>query len=167
MKIIGITLSNNPNSVNRIALENVLEHVGGYCIPFADLDFPMFKMGDTAPDTLDAVCKDIISADKIIFSTPEYNGTFSPYGKNVLDWISTQGTFCGGKKQTPLSGKHTMVMAVAPGKLGGVRALPSVSHVLMELGCVVVATGATTGGFQPDTYDYTTLYSIADTFKAY
>ena len=167
MHIIGIALSNNPNSINRIALENVLNHIGGESIPFDAVDFPLFQVGLDAPETLDALCDKIAQADKIIFATPEYNSTFSPYGKNVLDWISTKGSFSGGKKHTPLSGKPTMLMATAPGPLGGIRALPQVTQVLNELGCVVVTSTATTGGFNAETYDYSTLYGIAENFKAY
>ncbi len=167
MNIIGITLSNNPNSINRIALENVLNHIGGTSIPFDAVDFPMYQAGTDAPAGLQALCDTILTADKIIFATPEYNSTFSPYGKNVLDWISTKGSFSGGRKHTPLSGKHTMLMAASPGPLGGIRALPQVTQVLNELGCVIVASTATTGGFNPETYDYSTLYGIAESFKAY
>ncbi len=167
MNIIGITLSNNPNSINRIALETVLNYIGGESIPFEQVDFPLFQVGMEEPAGLQSLCDKILNADKVIFATPEYNSTFSSYGKNVLDWISTTGNFSGGKKQTPLSGKHTMLMAAAPGPLGGIRALPQVTQVLNELGCVVVASTATTGGFNPNTYDYSILYSIAEGFKAY
>ena len=167
MKIIGITLSNNPNSINRVALESVLSHIGGESIPFSDVDFPLFKVGMDEPEGLQSLCDKITTADKIIFASPEYNGTFSSYGKNVLDWISTKGSFAGGKKTTPLSGKHTMLMAASPGLLGGIRTLPQVTQVLNELGCVLVASTATTGGFKAESYDYSTLYGIAENFKKY
>ena len=164
MKIYGLCLSNNPNSINRAFLNALMEEKGGEVISFAETDFPLFKAGDALPANLPALCKKLQESDAIVVSTPEYNGTFSPFGKNVLDWISTQGTFNGFEKETPLSGKSVLLCAVAPGPLGGIRSIPSVSTVLGELGCVVTKTFATTGGYNSETYNYKNAFSIMDLF---
>ena len=165
MKIYGLCLSNNPNSINRTFLDTLLPHLGGEVISFDQTDFPLFQVGMTEPDNLQSLCDKLQSADAIIMASPEYNGTFSPFGKNVLDWISTKGHFDGSTKQTPLSGKPTMVCGVAPGPLGGIRCVPEVSRVATELGCVVVKTFATTGGFKGDDYDYSKAIAIGNGFK--
>lgn len=165
MKILGINLSNNPKSINRILLQKVIEHVGGVLLPFAQTDFPLYRPGDKAPPGLVALCENIATADKIIFASPEYNGTFSPFGKNVLDWISVKGTFDGFIKETALTGKPTLLLTSSPGHLGGCRCVSSVSAVLAELGCVVVKSFSTVGGFSPDSYDYTTVFCLAKAFK--
>ena len=166
MKIIGINLSNNPHSINLTFLTKITKHLGGEVVDFSEIDFQMFRMGIDTPVNLPPLCDKIAAADFVIFSTPEYNGTFSAFGKNVLDWISTKGTFEKSTKQTPLSGKPTLLTAVAPGPLGGIRALPSTSTVLSELGCVVVKTFATTGGYNADTFDYSKAFALADSAVA-
>ena len=162
MKIIAINLSNSPHSINLTFLTEITNYLGGEVVDFSEIDFPMFRVDIDTPENLQPLCDKIAAADFVIFSTPEYNGTFSPFGKNVLDWISTKGTFEKSVKQTPLSGKPTLLTAVTPGPLGGVRALMSVSTVLLELGCVVVKTFATTGGYNADTFDYSSAFAIAD-----
>lgn len=165
MKIYGLCLSNNPNSINKTFLNNLLPRIGGQVIPFAETDFPLFQAGLDAPDNLQPLCDKLQSADAIVLSSPEYNSSFSPFGKNVLDWISTKGHFDGSTKQTPLSGKPTMVCAVAPGPLGGIRVIPEVCRVATELGCVVVKTFATTGGFKGEEYNYDKAIAIAESLK--
>ena len=162
MKIIAINLSNSPHSINLTFLTEITNYLEGEVVDFSEIDFPMFRVDIDTPKNLQPLCDKIAAADLVIFSTPEYNGTFSPFGKNVLDWISTRGTFNKGIKQTPLSGKPTLLTAVAPGSLGGVRSLMSVSTVLLELGCVVVKSFATTGGYNADTYDYGDAFAVAD-----
>ena len=165
MKIYGLCLSNNPNSINRQFLDNLLPKIGGEVIDFSETDFPLFKMGDDDPVNLQALCDKLQNADGIIISSPEYNGTLSPFGKNVLDWISTKGHFDGSTKQTPLSGKPMMICAVAPGPLGGIRGIPDVSKLAIELGAVIYKTFATTGGFKGDDYDYGKAIAIGQNFK--
>ncbi len=164
MKIYGLCLSNNPNSINRAFLEGLLASVNGMVIPFEQTDFSLFKIGDATPENLSPLCDILQDADAIIVSTPEYNGTISPFGKNVLDWISTKGVFNGSEKATPLSGKKTMLTAVSPGPLGGIRAIPSTLSILTELGCVVSKTFATTGGFKGKDHDYTSANAILESF---
>ena len=165
MKIYGLCLSNSSNSINKQFLDNLLPKIGGEVIAFEEIDFPLFKMGDDAPENLQALCDKLENADGIIMASPEYNGSFSPFGKNVLDWISTKGHFDGSQKLTCLSGVPTMICSVAPGPLGGIRCIPEVSRVAIELGCVVYQTFATTGGFSGDNYDYGKAVTIAEKFK--
>ncbi|MGB1361228.1 MAG: NADPH-dependent FMN reductase [Alphaproteobacteria bacterium] len=164
MKIIGINLSNNPNSINLKLLTKVIDNLGGEVIDFSLTDFPLFKPGIETPDSLDQLADKIKSADKIIFTTNEYNGSYSAFGKNLLDWISTLGSFDGSKKVTPLTGKHTFVMAAAPGPIGGLRAIPLTQTLLTELGCVIMGSFATTGGFN-DNFDYTNVFKLTTEFK--
>ena len=164
MKIIGINLSNNPDSINLKLLTKVIENVGGEVVPFATTDLPLFKQGTPKPKQLDELCEIIKGADKIIFSSSEHNGSYSAFGKNVLDWISTEGFFDGAKKHTPLSGKDTFIMSASPGPLGGIRCLPILQILLTELGCVIKGSFATSGGFNDD-FDYTNVFKLTTDFK--
>lgn len=164
-KLYGLCLSNNPTSINRQFLETLMPQIGGTVIPFSQTDFPLFCQGLATPENLIPLCDTLKNADGLILSSPEYNGSLSPFGKNVLDWISTQGAFSGGQKSTPLTGIPTMICTVAPGPLGGIRCVPELSRIAIELGCTIHKTHATTGGFRGDDYDYTTALSIAKEFK--
>jgi len=164
MKIIGINLSNNPESINLKLLNKVCDNIKAEVVDFSLIDFPMFKAGEKAPKNLIDLCEKIKSADKIIFSSPEYNGSYSAFGKNVIDWISTQGKHDGVKKITPLSGKNVFMMSASPGVLGGVRCLPLLQILLLELGCVINGSFATTGGYN-DKFDYTNVFKLTQDFK--
>ena len=165
MKIYGLCLSNNPDSINKKFLQTIIDKIDGEMIDFAETDFPLFKVGDAEPAQLQTLCDKLQGADGIIIASPEYNGTISPFGKNVLDWISIKGFFDGAIKKTALSGKPTMVCGVAPGPLGGIRAVPDVSKIAIELGCVIHKTFATTGGFNGDAYDYSKAFTTVQNFK--
>ncbi len=164
MHIIGINLSNNPESINLNLLNKVCDNIKVEVIDFSLVDFPMFKIGEKTPKNLISLCEKIKSADKIIFSSPEYNGSYSSFGKNVLDWISTQGNYDGVKKQTPLFGKNIFIMSASPGPLGGIRCLPLLQILLSELGCVINGSFATTGGYN-DKFDYTNVFKLTQDFK--
>jgi chromate reductase len=65
------------------------------------------------------------AADGIIVSTPEYNGSYSGYVKNTIDWLS-YGT-------NPFRGKPSVAVAVAGGVAGGADAVSHLLPVLMRL----------------------------------
>ncbi len=90
---------------------------------FIDLkDYPMpvydgdIESTTGIPDATKALGKKIIAADAMIISTPEYNGSIPGVLKNIIDWLSRE-------KPVSIEGKHLLLLAASPGKLGGVRSL--------------------------------------------
>lgn len=63
-----------------------------------------------------ALGQKILAADALVISTPEYNGSIPGVLKNVIDWLSRE-------KTVSLTGKHLLLLAASPGRLGGVRSL--------------------------------------------
>ncbi len=56
------------------------------------------------------------------------------------------------------------MMSASPGVLGGVRCLPLLQILLLELGCVINGSFATTGGYN-DKFDYTNVFKLTQDFK--
>lgn len=65
-------------------------------------------------------------ADGIIIATPEYNGSYSGYVKNTIDWLS--------RDTNPFDGKPSVAIAVAGGIGGGTDAVNHLRQILMHLG---------------------------------
>lgn len=78
----------------------------------------------------------LIPADGLIFSSPEYNSSFSAVLKNAIDWASRPA-----KGEAPLaafSGKVAGLFAASTGALGGLRGLVHLRSVLGNIGVVVL-----------------------------
>ena len=73
--------------------------------------------------------------DGFVIVSPEYNGSFSPLMKNVIDWASRQGDDAG--RLEALAGKAVGLLAAAPGPLDGVRGLAQIRQLLGGLGTYV------------------------------
>jgi chromate reductase len=67
------------------------------------------------PAAVDRLAQQIVDADAVLISTPEYNKGPSGALKNALDWISRS-------KIKPWGGKPLAVMSAAAGRAGGERA---------------------------------------------
>src|SRR5271157_4604384 len=90
---------------------------------FIDLkDYPMpvydgdIETASGIPAGTAALGKKILAAKALVISTPEYNGSIPGVLKNVIDWLSRE-------KSVSLTGKHLLLLAASPGRLGGVRSL--------------------------------------------
>jgi FMN reductase len=68
-------------------------------------------------------------ADGIVLSTPEYNGSYSSTIKLVIDNLSYPGTF----KNKPI-----VLLGVADGKIGAIKALEHIRSVCAHLGGLVL-----------------------------
>ena len=167
MKIYGICLSNSKNSLNRRFLDEIIQHANGENIEYSALDFPMYQDDTEPPSNLIQLCEKLKDADGVIFSSPEYNGSFSPFGKNVIDWISILGEFNGSYMKTALTETPFMMCSVSPGKLGGATALGHLCYVIKRLGAINIKTFATIGGYNPETYDYSDSISMVRDFVQY
>lgn len=94
--------------------------VDGEFIDLKDYPMPVYdgdiETASGIPDTTKQLGKKIAAADALIISTPEYNGSIPGILKNTVDWLSRD-------KPMPLGGKHLLLLAASPGKMGGIRSL--------------------------------------------
>ena len=79
------------------------------------------------PAGVQELARKISSADALVVSTPEYNGSIPGVLKNAIDWLSRL-------KPGSLSDKQLLLLAASPGALGGVRSLWHTRQPLEVLG---------------------------------
>lgn len=74
--------------------------------------------------------------DGLLISAPEYNGGMSGMLKNMLDWVSRRGD--DDHTLAAFTGKFAGLMSASPGRLGGLRGLGQLRHVLTIMGVLVI-----------------------------
>lgn len=127
MKIEIISGSPRINSVTRRVAINLkktflaeTDHVADI-IDLRDWHLPpvqtVFVSVDKTPEEYKPLTERIFSADAIILVTPEYNGSYSPALKNLLDHFPKQNH------------KPFGIVTASPGAMGGIRA----SQQLLQL----------------------------------
>lgn len=127
MKIEIISGSPRVNSVTRrvaINLKNWLDNNTEHetdIIDMKDWDLPavqsVFVSVDRTPEEFKPLAERIFNADAFILVTPEYNGSYSPAMKNLLDHFPKQHH------------KPFGIVTASPGAFGGIRA----SQQLLQL----------------------------------
>lgn len=120
MRIEIISGSPRVNSVTRRVVKNLkkwldenTEHETGI-IDMQDWDLPpvqsVFVSVDRTPVEFRPLAERIFNADAFILATPEYNGSYSPAMKNLLDHFPKQHH------------KPFGIVTASPGAMGGMRA---------------------------------------------
>jgi len=95
-----------------------------------DFAFNNEVMGDDALEFRSVVEKYILPADKFIFATPEYNGSFPGVAKSFLDAI----------KPADLKGKKIALSGLSAGRSGNLRGLDQLTNICNYLGLIVLPT---------------------------
>jgi len=102
------------------------------------------------PDNAKALKAKFQSCDGFFIASPEYNSTFSPLVKNIIDWMSRPH-----EDDEPMlsayKGKIAAISAVSPGALGGLRGLTPLRTMLSNIGVHVIPTQIAVGG--PNQFD--------------
>lgn len=104
-----------------------------------DFEMPIYSQdreeADGIPTNAGRFYEAIQSADGIVLSLAEHNGTYSAAFKNVLDWVSRH-------EQKLWSDKPMLLLATSPGGRGGVNVLTAAEQFFPHLGAKVAATFA-------------------------
>lgn len=140
MKILTFAGSLRKDSLNKKVCQAVMNFIQEKKlaeVEFVDLkplQMPVYD-GDIEttlglPQGVQKLCAQIKSADALIISSPEYNGSISCAMKTALDWISRE-------KPVSIAGKPILLCAASPGALGGVRGLWHTRVPFEVLGCHV------------------------------
>jgi NAD(P)H-dependent FMN reductase len=85
----------------------------------------------------------MMAANGVLIASPEYNTSITPLLKNTIDWLSQEANGESGK--APFEGKVGGLMGASNGAFGTIRALPHVSHILANLGVLMLPVLAVPG----------------------
>ena len=131
MNIQIISGSPRNNSITKrvaLHLQNALQQNADVEAGLIDLKLhelpPMEKVFlsvEETPDAYKALSKSVFEADAFIMVTPEYNGSYSPAMKNLLDHFP--------KQQHKVFG----IATASPGALGGMRAAMQLQQLVFGL----------------------------------
>lgn len=153
MKLFLLAASIKSNSLNKKLISICHSHLkNNHSViveNFSNFEVPLYsedlesKIG--IPEKAKKFAYNILEADKIIFSVPEYNGSTPGAFKNMVDWISRI-------RPIPLKDKNILIISASPSNYGGSRAFLH-TRVPLEV-C---------GGFvYPRTFSLATAHNLID-----
>jgi len=140
MKILAVSGSLRAGSYNtnllRAAAEAAPEGVEVELFePSAIADLPLYDQdldGGDVPEPVRRLREEWGSADAILFSTPEYNGSVPGSLKNAIDWASRP------RLEAALTNKTVAVVSASTGQFGGMWAQADLRKILGIAGARVV-----------------------------
>ncbi len=138
-KILAIGGSNSRNSINRkfaIYVANQLEGVEVFVVDLNDYVLPLYSPDLEAesgiPENATAFDQLLTSADGIVLSMAEHNGSHAAAFKNLWDWVSRID-------MKLWKNKPMLLMATSPGRRGGAGVLKITKELIPHFGGNVVA----------------------------
>ena len=131
LKVLGISGSLRKDSFNTAALHTAADLADdSLSFSFADLSqIPLYDQDlrdKVVPEAVQTLCQQILDADAVLFSTPEYNYSVSGVLKNAIDWLSRLDP-------QPFADKPVAVMSASMSVFGGVRAQYDLRRILIYL----------------------------------
>jgi chromate reductase, NAD(P)H dehydrogenase (quinone) len=149
-KVLAFAGSTRKDSYNKklILAATEIARQEGATVTLIDLkDFPMplydadLEASQGLPENAKRLRNLMISHDKIMIASPEYNGSMPAVLKNSLDWASRGED--GNWSNLAFKGKKFAIMSASPGKGGGARALVHLRSVIETNGGIVLSNQAT------------------------
>jgi chromate reductase len=144
-KVLAFAGSTRKDSCNKKLINNAAE-IGqdiGLDVTVVDLkDFPMplfdadLEQNEGMPENAKRLRKMMVASDKIIISSPEYNGSLPAVLKNAIDWLSRSED--GKPSREAFAGKKFAIMSCSPGAAGGAMGLDHLRAVLKRIGGQIV-----------------------------
>lgn len=126
MKILIFAASLRKDSLNKKLVtqtKNILStlpHIEIDLADFREFEMPIYDGDLESTKGIPKGALELItrlqSADALIVSTPEYNGSIPGSLKNALDWVSRA-------KPNPFDAKPVLLLGASPGALGSIRGL--------------------------------------------
>ena len=140
MKVLSIGASSASGSINQRLADYTAGLVeGGTVTPLhiTDYEMPIYSTdreeADGLPDLAKKFVKELASADAIVLSLAEHNGSYTAAFKNVLDWASRVD-------KEVFAQKPMVLLATSPGGRGGASVFESAKAYLPHLGANIVAS---------------------------
>lgn len=120
--------------------EVTVAHLGDFPMPIYNADWHAEHGVPPAMLELRAL---MMAASGLLIASPEYNTSITPLLKNTIDWLSQ--SVDGESGRAPFEGKVGGLMGASNGAFGTIRALPHVSHILANLGVLMLPVLAVPG----------------------
>lgn len=138
-KIIAFAGSNSKNSINKklaaytaYLVENVTVEVldlNDFQVPIYGIDLEE-EVG--IPENAQKLNDLLVSADGIILSLAEHNGSYTAAFKNIFDWMSRID-------KEVFKSKPMLLMSTSPGARGGISVLETAKTRFPYMGALIVA----------------------------
>jgi chromate reductase len=117
-------------------------------------ELPLFHPDMERPSKLMQLKEKFIAADGLIVASCEYNSSFSPLFKNMIDWLSLSDLGEPPLALTAFRNKMALVCSASPGNLGGIRSTQATHLLLNNLDMSMI----------PYTFNLPSAHDIIDTF---
>ena len=143
MHILAIPATNSRNGINRQLLAHVAQIIENdhqaqvELVEVNDYEMPIYsperEQAHGVPAEAHQLIDRISTADGIVISFAEHNGSYSAAWKNLYDWMSRID-------QNVLQHKPTVLLAATPGPRAGAGVLASASGFMPHAGAQLVGT---------------------------
>ncbi|MBE2279911.1 MAG: NAD(P)H-dependent oxidoreductase [Ignavibacteriaceae bacterium] len=136
--IFAINGSNSEWSINKKLLKSVIKHseVNANLLEIESLDIPIYSIQRQQkhgfPQEILELNESLNNASGFIISTPEHNGFFTAFFKNLIDWLSRLD-------RKVFRDKFVVILSTSPGKMGGKTAAISLSTLVNRMGGRVIS----------------------------
>lgn len=141
-KILAIGATTSTHSLNRIFAGYAATQISNAQVELLDLnDFqaPLYSVNQEAaqgmPQTVQHFVQKIQSADGVVISLAEHNGSYTAAFKSLLDWGTRH-------KQKVWCEKPMLLLSTSSGPRGGASVLASAKKTFPRLGAKLAATFA-------------------------
>ena len=142
--ILGIPGSNSKNSNNKKLVEYIVtkisqekETIETLVLDLNDFEMPIFNPDKNeesgTPEKAKEVKDLIIKADAIVSSLAEYNGSFTPAFKIIIDWTSVVA-------KSMWEDKPLFILSSSPGPRGGESVLASFNNYFPHRGGNIISS---------------------------
>jgi FMN reductase len=144
IRIVAVLGTARPENFTSKALALVIDEIakhGNIALDLIDPAAHDLPFPGADPDSAESkALQDIVSgATGVIFSTPEYHGSFSSMAKLIIENLGFPSV---------LAGKPVALLGVAAGRIGAIKALEQLRSVLSHIGAVVLPGPVSVAGVQ-------------------
>lgn len=138
MKTIAFAASSSSQSINKTLITHVASLLNDCeILDINDYELPLFSVDREAelgqPELAQRFFNQLGSADAIIISFAEHNGSYTAAYKNLFDW-------CSRLNPKVYQGKSMLLLSTSPGKRGGASVLEQAVNSAPFFGGIVKAS---------------------------
>ena len=144
IRIVAVLGTARPGNYTSKALALVIDEIrkhGNIALDLIDPAAQDLPFPGADPDSAETkALQDMVSgATGVIFSTPEYHGSFSSMAKLIIENLGFPSV---------LAGKPVALVGVAAGRIGAIKALEHLRSVLSHIGAIVLPGPVSVAGVQ-------------------